>query len=457
MGRTIEHWDPESETFWQADGKRIARRNLVWSIAAEFLGFSVWQLWSVVAVRLPDAGFDFTTSQLFWLVSIPGLIGATMRFPYTFAPARYGGRNWTVVSALLLLIPSIGLAVAVSNPDTPYWLFVVLAGTAGFGGGNFSSSMANILHFYPDRYKGTALGLNAAGGNIGVAVVQKLVPWVIGGGLIGGAIVGGSTGGGELWLQNAGLIYVPLILVAAVGAWKFMDNIAGARSTFGDQAIVVRRRYTWTITWLYIGAFGSFIGYSAALPLLTRTQFPDVDPLDYAFLGPLVGSVSRPFGGWLADRIGGARISMAAYAGMAIMVFGVIASLDAGTFGGFLASFMVLFVLSGMANGSVFRMVPPLAQHDVRGRMADAAPDVQALAARREGAAVIGLSAAVAAYGAFLIPEGFKRSLSATGEPDAALYVFLAFYVSCIGLTWWVFLRRRFAIRRAPSVAHLEA
>ncbi|GAC1530480.1 MAG: MFS transporter [Thermoleophilaceae bacterium] len=458
MADTIRDWNAEDDLFWEAGGRAIARRNLAWSVFAEFLGFSVWQLWSVTAVKLPEAGFHLTTSQLFWLVSIPGLIGATMRFPYTFAPARFGGRNWTVVSALLLLIPCIGLAYGVSDPTTPYALLLLLAATAGFGGGNFSSSMANISHFFPDKHKGAALGLNAAGGNIGVAVAQKAVPWVIGGGLLGGAIIGSSTGKGDLYLQNAGLIYIPLIVIAAFGAWRFMNNLAGARSTFRDQAVAVRRGYTWTITWLYIGAFGSFIGYSAALPLLIKTQFAGVNPLDYAFLGPLVGSLSRPLGGWLADRLGGAKITLVSFAVMGGAVFGVLQFLHAGAFGGFLAMFILLFMFSGMANGSVFKMVPTLALHDAKQRMGrDGDEERVQVVARREGAAVIGLSAAVAAYGAFLIPEGFKQSLSSTHAPDSAFYVFLVFYGTCMGMTWWRFLRRSLAHRRAPSLANLGA
>jgi NNP family nitrate/nitrite transporter-like MFS transporter len=452
---TITDWRPDDDRFWREGGKKVARRNLKWSIFAEFLGFSVWQLWSVTAVKLPDAGFDFTTAQLFWLISIPGLVGATMRFPYTFAPARYGGRTWTVVSALLLLIPSIGLAVAVSNPATPYWAFLALAATAGFGGGNFSSSMANISFFYPEKHKGTALGLNAAGGNLGVAVVQKLVPWVIGGGLIGGAIVGGSTGKEGLYLQNAGLIYVPLILFAAVMAWRRMDNLAGARSSVREQARALRRKYCWIVTALYIGAFGSFIGYSAALPLVVKTQFPSVDPLAYAFLGPLVGSLARPAGGWLSDRIGGARVTLAAFAGMSMGVPVVLLALHAGSFDGFLAAMMLLFVLAGVANGSVFRMVPHLAR---KAAVEDVGAGEHALViARREGAAVIGFSAAIAAYGGFLIPEGFKRSLEATGEIDGAFYVFLGYYAVCLSVTWWYFVRRSFAVRWAPSLADVRA
>jgi NNP family nitrate/nitrite transporter-like MFS transporter len=420
MGRWIRDWDPEDGRFWRERGRSVARRNLVFSIFAEFLGFSVWQLWSVVAVKLGDHGFDYSTGQLFWLVSLPGLVGATMRFPYTFAVPRFGGRNWTVVSALLLLIPTIGLAVMVSDPATPYWLMLATAATAGFGGGNFASSMANISFFYPDARKGLALGLNAAGGNIGVAVVQKVVPVAIGVALLGGG------------LATAGLIWVPFILLAALCAWRFMDNLVIARSPLREQLAVVRRPHTWSMTWLYIGTFGSFIGFGAALPLLIKTQFPDVDPLQYAFLGPLVGSLARPLGGGLSDRWGGARVTAATFVAMGAGVLAVIASLDARAFGPFLAAFMFLFVASGVGNGSTFRMIPVIFREQANG---------DAAAGRRDAAAVMGFVSAVAAYGSFLIPQGYNLSIEATGGIQAALVGFLGFYGTCVALTWWCYVR----------------
>src|SRR3989442_8894982 len=217
-----------------------------------------------------------------------------MRFPYTFGVPRVGGRNWTVVSALLLLIPTVSLVVLVRHPETTFWLRASAASTAGLGGGNFASSMANISFFYPDRKKGFALGLNAAGGNIGVSTVQLLVPIVIG--------IGAAKG--SLRLENAGLMWLPLIVVSAIGAFLFMDNLSSARSNFGDQLGIARRQQTWVMSFLYIGTFGSFVGYSAAFPLLLKTQFPAVTA-SLAFLGPLVGSVSRPLGGLLSHKIGG--------------------------------------------------------------------------------------------------------------------------------------------------------
>ena len=176
----ISEWNPEDEKFWNSKGKFIARRNLIWSIVAEHFAFSVWLIWSIVATKLPQAGFHYTTDQLFQLVALPGLIGSLMRFPYTFAVTTFGGRNWTIFSASVLFIPTIALAYFVGHPETPFWLMLLVAATAGLGGGNFASSMANISFFYPDRMKGWALGLNAAGGNIGVSSVQLLTPILMG-------------------------------------------------------------------------------------------------------------------------------------------------------------------------------------------------------------------------------------------------------------------------------------
>lgn len=455
----IEQWDPEDEHFWAQEGRRIARRNLAFSIFAEFLGFAVWVLWSVTAPKLNEAGFDFSTSQLFTLVAVPALVGATLRFPYTLAVPRFGGRNWTLVSALLLLVPVALLTVMVSNPETPYWMFLIAAATAGLGGGNFASSMANIAFFYPLRSKGFALGINAAGGNIGVAVTQLIVPIAVT--MPALAIVGGAQGDDKsLFLQNAGLMWVPLILAAATCAWLFMDNLRVSRSSLREQAIIVRRKHTWVMSWLYIGMFGSFIGYSAGLPLLMSTQFPEVD-LSIAFIGPLVGSLARPVGGWLADRFGGARVTFATFAAMTVAVMGLIFFLvnkaEPYAFAGFIATFVVLLMLTGIGNGSTYRMIPMIFRAIHRGRSdeADGRCEAEAKAAAdRETAAALGFVGAVGAYGGWLIPQGYGLSVSLSGGPLAALCVLILLYASCLALTWWCYLRRSFAIQAAPSLAH---
>jgi NNP family nitrate/nitrite transporter-like MFS transporter len=442
--RWIDAWNPEDEAFWAQGGKRVARRNLIWSILAENIGFSVWLMWSVVATRLPAVGFRYTTEQLFALVSLPGLIGALARFPYTFAVPRFGGRNWTIVSVLILLVPTCALAVLVRRPDTPFWLMAIAAGSAGVGGGNFASSMANISFFFPDREKGLALGLNAAGGNIGVSTVQFLVPVVIG------------VGGG-IHLENAGLLWLPAIAVAAIGACLFMDNLSSARSNLRDQLVVARNKHTWIIAFLYIGTFGSFVGYSAAFPLLLKTQFPEIG-LKLAFIGPLLGSLARPIGGWLADRIGGGRVTLWNFVVMGLATAGVMHFADEHAFTGFLATFLALFVAAGVGNGSTFRMIPAIFRAE---RMAGARTDEEKaqaqVYARRDGAAVIGISSAVGALGGFFIPRSLGASIQATGGASSAFAAFFVVYLGCVAATWWHYRRTRFLMKHIPSLAHAKA
>lgn len=442
-GRWIEHWEPEDEQFWATTGRHVARRNLIFSIFAEHLGFSIWLLWSVVVVSLPKAGFDFSVDQLFWLVALPNLVGSFMRLPYTFAVPKYGGRNWTVVSALLLLIPTTLLALCVMNPDTPYWLFLVAAATAGLGGGNFASSMANISFFYPERRKGSALGLNAAGGNLGVSVVQLLVPIII--------VVGVGV-----HLEYIAWFWMPLIVLAAFFAWRQMDNLEVVKSRLRDQLVITKRKHTWVMSVLYIGTFGSFIGYSAAFPLLIKTQFPDIRVASFAFLGALVGSLSRPIGGWLSDRVGGARVTAVNFVVMGLGVLGVWQSVRAESFGAFLASFLLLFITTGVGNGSTYRMIPAIFRAQaVKGvdRANEPAYAAAVKAGRVEAAAVLGFAGAVGAFGGFLIARGFGTSISQTGGVGFALACFAAFYGLCLSLTWWYYLRQRVLVARAPSLA----
>jgi NNP family nitrate/nitrite transporter-like MFS transporter len=450
----IADWNPEDEKYWEAKGKVVARRNLIWSIVAEHIGFSIWLIWSIVATKLPQAGFHYTTDQLFQLVALPGLIGSLMRFPYTFAVPVFGGRNWTIVSATLLFIPTLLLAWFVTQPDTSFGLMLAVAATAGLGGGNFSSSMANISFFYPDRMKGWALGLNAAGGNIGVSSVQLLTPIIIGLALVN-LYMGSPQGTAGLYLQNAGLMWLPLIALAIYGAVRHMNNLTSARSTFKDQLVIVTRKHTWVMSYIYIGTFGSFIGYSAAFPLLLKTQFPQIT-LVIAFLGPLVGSLARPFGGWLADRLGGAQITFWNFIVMAAATVGVMYFIDSKSFAGFLAMFLILFVTTGIGNGSTFRMIPSIFREEKlrTSRLSDGTARLQAIKdASIESAAALGFIAAIGACGGYLIPRSFGASIAATGGPHLALAAFLAFYITCIALTWWYYMRRSFMVQLAPSLA----
>lgn len=449
--RQIERWDPENPAFWDAEGRRIANRNLWLSIPALLLAFAIWMMFSAVAVSLPRVGFAFSTDQLFWLAALPALSGATLRIFYSFMVPLFGGRRWTAISTASLLLPALWLGFAVANPATPYWHFVAIAILCGLGGGNFASSMSNISFFFPKARQGYALGMNAGLGNLGVSAVQFVVPLVIGFALFGTLAGTAQTtaDGRQLFLQNAGWIWVPFIVVSAVAAWFGMNDLQAARSSFAEQSIIFRRKHNWLMCWLYVGTFGSFIGFSAGFPMLSKTLFPGIDALHYAFLGPLVGALMRSAGGVIADRVGGALLTLIVFIGMATAVFGVIAFLPGpsggGSFGGFLAMFLVLFVLSGIGNASTFRMIPVIFRtQQQRGLPAGADAAQQAAAQRRasiESAAVIGFSSAIGAYGGFFIPKSFGSSLALTGGAQAALYGFTVFYLSCIAITWWWYFR----------------
>lgn len=425
-GRWLHGFDPEDNAQWQREGRRIAGSNLNWSIFCEFLGFVVWQLWSITVVQLPGAGFNLTDSQLFWLISMPALVGATLRIPYTFMVPRFGGRNWTVVSALLLLIPTIGLALVVSRPETPFGLLLLVAATAGFGGGTFASSMANITWFFPADRKGWALGLNAAGGNLGAAVAQLTVPLVIS--------VGAAA---SLNLPLAGWVWVPLILLAAYGAYRWMHNLSHARGDLAGSLAAMREPHFWLLSLLYIGTFGSFIGFSGVFPKLIKDLFPAYSTiavgaaaLSLAFLGPLVGSLSRPYGGRLADRFGGARVTVAAFVVMAALAGALTLTPPEAGFWPFLLVFLALFVAAGIGNGSTYRMIPAI--YRVCGERSTATGTVSP---ERMAAAALGLVAAIGAYGGFLIPQALAASRRSTGDYTHAFIGFIAFYLVAVAVT----------------------
>ena len=449
----IADWNPEDEKFWQSTGKAIALRNLIWSIVAENIGFSVWAIWSIVATKLPAAGFHYSTDQLFNLVALPGLVGALLRFPYTFAVTTFGGRNWTIFSASVLLIPTTALAYFVTQPSTPYWLMALVATLAGLGGGNFASSMANISFFYPDRMKGWALGLNAAGGNIGVSSVQLLTPILLGVGLVNlYQITPGPSG---IYLSNAGLMWVLPLVVAVFGAIFFMNNLTNAKSSFKDQVAIAGRKHTWIMSFLYIGTFGSFIGYSAAFPLLIKTQFPAIT-VSIAFLGPLVGSLSRPFGGLLADKVGGAIVTFWNFLAMGAATIGVLYFVNIKDFTGFLTMFLILFVTAGIGNGSTYRMIPSIFREENLQKAKGAGEAGRALALKTasiESAAALGFIGAIGACGGYLIPRSFGASIAATGSPHLAFEGFLAFYVVCVATTWWFYLRKSVASASTANLA----
>ncbi len=445
-GRWIDHWEPEDPGFWESTGKRVANRNLWFSIFSEHIGFSLWTVWSVMVLFMgPAYGID--PAGKFLLVSLPSLIGALIRIPYTMAPARFGGRNWTIVSALLLLIPTT-LAITVMHPGTSFTTFMIVAALGGLGGGNFASSMTNINAFFPEGRKGWALGLNAGGGNIGVAAVQLL-------GLV--VIATAGTTYPRLVLAT----YVPLILLAALCAARYMNNISSVRNDTGALREAVRDAQTWVMSFLYIGTFGSFIGYSFAFGLVLQTQFHRT-PLQAAsvvFIGPLIGSLIRPVGGWMADRFGGAKVSVWNFIGMALATGVVIMASNEKSLALFMAGFIALFVLSGIGNGSTYKMIPSIFAVQARMAIAAGEPEQSALMrARRLSGAVIGIAGSIGAMGGVLINLAFRQSFLVTKSGVPAFWSFLIFYGACVVVTYVVYLRRAPAVVASgnPQLAYAQ-
>jgi MFS transporter, NNP family, nitrate/nitrite transporter len=462
-GKTIEHWDAEDEAAWESGGKDIAKRNLIWSIVAEHVGFSVWSIWSVMVLFMPQDVYGIDAAGKFYLVAMPTLVGAFMRIPYTIAPARFGGRNWTIVSALLLLIPLVLTLWVMSQPGTSYTTFMVVAAFAGVGGGNFASSMTNINAFYPQRLKGWALGLNAGGGNIGVPVIQLI-----------GLLVIAAVSNTAPYLVCA--IYLVLVGVAAVGAALFMDNLGNQRSNLGAMVEAMRYQHSWVMSFLYIGTFGSFIGFSFAFGQVLQINFlaggdtpaqASLHAAQIAFLGPLLGSISRPFGGKLADKVGGGRITLYVFTAM-IFAAGILVAagvLDDGMAGAptgaqmfaYVAGFILLFILSGLGNGSTYKMIPSIFEAKAQGHD-EWSKDEKAAWSRSMSGALIGFAGAVGALGGVGINIVLRMSyVSDAKSATNAFWVFLGFYVVCAFVTWFVFLRMKRAATTGETVGRSPA
>jgi NNP family nitrate/nitrite transporter-like MFS transporter len=429
-GRWIERWTPDDPDFWASTGRRIAARNLVFSIFAEHIGFAIWSLWSVMVLFMGPK-YGISVADKFLLTSTPTLVGAVFRIPYNLAVAKFGGRNWTVISALLLLIPTT-LAAIVMHPGTSFGTFLAVAAVGGFGGGNFASSMTNINTFYPQSRKGWALGINAGGGNLGVAVIQLVGLLVLGtAGVLQPRIV--------LW------VFLPLIVLAALGAALFMDNLATARNDTKAMREVVRDGHGWVMSLLYIGTFGSFIGYGFAFGLVLQNQFhrTPVQAAAVTFLGPLLGSVSRPLGGWLSDRLGGSRVTFWNFVLMAVCAGVLVMAGNSKSLGLYTVGFIALFVFSGIGNGSTYKMIPGIYRAKAHAEIESGMDETAALLkARRLSGALIGIAGAIGALGGVGINLAFRQSFAAAKSGTPAVVGFLVFYAVCFVVTWAVYLRK---------------
>ncbi len=528
----IKQWDVENEQFWESTGKKIANRNLWISIPSLLCGFAIWLYWGIITVQMLNLGFPFAKSELFTLMAIAGLTGATLRIPSSFFIRLCGGRNTIFFTTALLMLPALGTGFALQDQNTPLWVFQILALLSGFGGGNFASSMSNISFFFPKSQQGLALGLNAGLGNFGVTTMQILVPLFMTFALFGtlggdpmtlqqtsGTLIGKIPAGSETWIQNAGFIWllflVPLaflgwfgmnnlrtqevspyipspigsfatisgmlligFITAAFGLWLMLPETANGsglgvpkevvlimviastvwllkvlpgeiRPSLQRQYKIFGNRHTWVMSVIYTMTFGSFIGFSAAFPLAIKVIFgyshvAGVDgvlshdtvnnngpsALMYAWMGPFIGALIRPLGGWISDKVGGALITQICSAIMIGSALGVAYYMKAAYnsaapeefFVPFFVLFLVLFAASGIGNGSTFRTIAMVFPKEQAGP-------------------VLGWTSAVAAYGAFYIPKVFGEQIKAT-TPEVALYGFAIFYALCMLVNWWFYLRK---------------
>lgn len=450
-GGVIQDWQPENVEFWQQRGKRIASRNLWISVFCLLLAFCVWMLFSAITVNLNKVGFNFTTEQLFLLTAVPSIACALLRVPYSFVIPIFGGRRWTAFSTAILLVPCLWLGFAVQDPATSFSTFIVIALLCGCAGANFASSMGNISFFFPKAKQGSALGINGGLGNLGVSVMQFLAPLAVSFSIF--SLFGGDsqvTANGEaIWLENAAWIWVPFLIAGTLLAWFGMNDLASSKSSLREQLPVLKRGHLWIMALLYLATFGSFIGFSAGFAMLSKTQFPDVVILKYAFFGPFLGALARSVGGMLSDRLGGVRVTLINFVVMAIFSGLLFMTLPGegqpGSFIAFYSIFMVLFVNAGLGSGSTFQMIAVIFRKNTleRVKAQGGSDELAQREAVTETSAALGFISAIGAAGGFFIPQMFGMSLAMTGSPAGAMKMFLVFYVLCVAITWLVYGRRK--------------
>lgn len=449
-GALITDWRPEDSAFWQRQGHRTARRNLWISVPCLLLAFCVWMLFSAVAVNLNKVGFQFTTDQLFMLTALPSVSGALLRVPYAFMVPVFGGRRWTAFSTGILIIPCAWLGVVAQDPTTPFSTFIIIALLCGFAGANFASSMANISFFFPKQKQGGALGINGGLGNLGVSVMQLVAPLAISLSMF--AVFGGTgveqDNGTMLYLENAAWVWVLPLAIFTVAAWFGMNDLATSKASLREQLPVLKRGHLWIMSLLYLATFGSFIGFSAGFAMLSKTQFPQVDILHFAFFGPLVGALARSAGGAISDRLGGTRVTLVNFILMAIFSALLFLTLPSGGEGGnfvaFFGVFLLLFLTAGLGSGSTFQMISVIFRKLTMDRVkAQGGSEEQALReAATDTAAALGFISAIGAIGGFFIPKAFGTSLALTGSPAGAMKLFFVFYVVCVVVTWAIYGRK---------------
>ncbi|MCL4131825.1 UNVERIFIED_CONTAM: hypothetical protein GTU68_058203 [Idotea baltica] len=428
----LQKWDVEDPQFWDSEGKKIANRNLWISIPSLLCGFAVWLYWGIITVQMLNLGFPFAKSELFTLMAISGLTGATLRIPSSFFIRLCGGRNTIFFTTALLMLPAIGAGIALQDMNTPLWKFQVLALLSGFGGGNFASSMSNISFFFPKKQQGLALGLNAGLGNFGVTSMQILVPLAMTFGLFGamGTLIGKIPAGTEAWIQNAGFVWLLFLVPLAFLGWFGMNNLRTQEISPDIPNPIFDNKHTWVMSVIYTMTFGSFIGFAASFPLSIKVIFGYQHIMVDAWMGPFIGALIRPVGGWISDKVGGALVTQICSVVMIGSALGVAYYMKAAYgsatpeqfFLPFFMLFLLLFAATGIGNGSTFRTIAMVFPKEQAGP-------------------VLGWTSAIAAYGAFYIPKVLGEQIKAT-TPEVALIGFASFYAVCVLINWFFYLRK---------------
>ncbi|GAB1430286.1 NarK family nitrate/nitrite MFS transporter [Ignavibacteria bacterium] len=441
MGTWLPKWEPEDNVFWEREGKKIAWKSLIITTVSLTISFATWFMVSAIVVKLPGIGFNFTTDQLFWLAAMPGLAGGTLRIIHTFLLPIYGTRHIITFAKAIKIIPCIGLGLAVMNSATPFWVFMTLAFTAGFGGGDFSSHMPSTNLFFPKRLKGTALGIQAGIGNFGVSLAQFMTPVMLGVATVGvpqlftkiNPATKEAIGTSQIYLQSAAFWYVPIIVVWTFVCWNYLRSIP-VKASIKEQFDIFKDKHTWYCTAIYFMTFGTFAGLSAAFPLMIKTIYGKFDgapdPLQYAFYGPLIGSASRVLFGFISDKTGGAILTTITGLGIVVgsivlITMGLLTPTGLEQFPMFVAVMFGLFFFTGIGNASTFRQFPIIFIDNPR-----------------RAAGVIGWTAAIAAYGPFIFSMLIGAIIGATGSSKPFFIGLVAFTFIATFINWHFYNRK---------------
>ena len=452
----IADWNPEDAAAWDSGNEAIAGRNLIWQVVNVHISFSVWYLWSVMVLFMPESIYGFSTGDKLLVDATASLVGALARIPYSMAANWFGGRTWTTFSSLVLLIPTAGTIVLLANPGLPLWPFLVCAAFTGLGGGNYSASLAKVDGLFPQRLKGFVLGLTGGMANLGSAGIQA----------VGLVMLATASHAAPYWVCA---IYLVLLVIGGIGAALFMDDIVAHRNglSFANLRAILSVPDTWALSFMYLCASGSFLGFAFAFGQVLQHNFvaagqshgqATLHAAEIAFIGPLLGSVARMVSGKVSDRFGGGRVALSVFIG-AIVAGGLLVAVSTHddharsrgdavttlTMAGYIVCFIALFIFCGAGKGPVYKLIPSV--FAARSRALDLSDAQRANWARVRSGALIGFAGAFGGLGGVGINLTLRQSYSSAGTATPAFWIFLTCYVAAALLAWARYVRPQ----RAPE------